>query len=365
MSQGRDIVVVAASAGGLQPLRALLADLPANLPAAVLVVLHVPPTGGRTLPRILDRAGPLSAATAVDGQRLHNGRIYVAPPDRHLLVVEDAVRLSYGPRQNGVRPAADPLFRSAALHAGPRTTAVVLSGTLDDAALGSATVERRGGRVLVQDPVEADYDSMPRSAIAATEHPVVLPVARLASRVAGLAAGDDQEPGYGHEPGLSPESQDALDGELTDEITGLLNGTMETSTQTRRYSHLSCPDCGGPLYSSLTDSQTFDCLVGHRWSPQSLYEMQSASVERALWLAVRVLEEKGRLASRLANAAQERSHLLSAGQFARAAEEAQQAADAIRDAAGGMSTEVLPPPGDGAAVPDDQPGGVALGRGPA
>jgi len=185
-SHGRDIVVVAASAGGLEPLRTLLAGLPADLPAAVLVVLHVPASGGRTLPHILDRAGPLPAAAAVDGEPLRSGRVYVAPPDRHLLVMSDVVRTSRGPRQNGVRPAANPLFRSAALVGGPRTIGVVLSGTLDDAALGSATVEQRGGRIIIQDPVEATYDSMPRCALAVTEHAEIQPTGRLAAAVARL-----------------------------------------------------------------------------------------------------------------------------------------------------------------------------------
>jgi two-component system chemotaxis response regulator CheB len=147
MAIGRDIVVVAASAGGPEPLRVMLGGLPANLPAAVFVVLHIPATGGRSLPSILDRAGPLPAAAAVDGERIRLGRVYIAPADRHLLIIKDTVRLSHGPRQNGFRPAADPLFRSAALHAGPRTIAVVLSGSLDDASLGSATVERCSSRI--------------------------------------------------------------------------------------------------------------------------------------------------------------------------------------------------------------------------
>ena len=175
MLPGRDTVVVAASAGGLLPLRRMLSQLPPDLPAAVLAVMHVPATGGRSLPGILDRAGPLTANSAVDGEEICTGRVYVAPPDRHLLVVKDTVRISRGPRQHRVRPAADPLFRSAALYAGPRAIAVVLSGTLDDGALGSAAVESRGGRVVVQDPADASHDSMPRNAIAATGDPIVVP----------------------------------------------------------------------------------------------------------------------------------------------------------------------------------------------
>jgi two-component system chemotaxis response regulator CheB len=184
---GRDIVVVAASAGGLEPLRVMLAGLPADLPASVHIVLHISATGGRALPHILDRAGPLSCESAVDGAPVRHGRVYVAPPDRHTLIADGRTRLSRGPKQNGLRPAADPLFRSAALFGGPRTTAVVLSGTLDDAALGSATVERQGGAVLVQDPAEAAYQGMPQSALAVTQRATVLEAGQLAAAITQLA----------------------------------------------------------------------------------------------------------------------------------------------------------------------------------
>jgi len=310
----------------------MLSRLPADLPAAVLVVLHVPATGGSSLPRILGRAGPLPAARAVDGERIRPGLIYVAPPDRHLLVVKDVLRLSRGPRQNGVRPAADTLFRSAALHAGPRTTAVVLSGTLDDAALGAATVERRGGAVLVQDPGEADYDGMPRSALAVTSGALVAPAAGLATHVARLAM---------EEAAMRPPDDREPEEELAAEISGLLTGALETNTETRVYSGLSCPECDGPLYVAHEDrAVSYDCVVGHRWSPTSLLEGQGTSVERALWLAIRSLEDRGRLTGRLADAARERGHTLSAGHFYRAAEEAHQSADALRVVADGLVTPV-------------------------
>ncbi|MBO2449919.1 chemotaxis protein CheB [Actinomadura barringtoniae] len=172
----------------------LVAGLPAGLPAAVLVVLHVPATGGHALPRILDRAGVLPAAVAVDGAQLENGRIYVAPPDHHLLVKDHAIHVSAGPRYHGHRPAADPLLVSAAKAAGARVLAVVLSGTLDDGAAGCAAVVKAGGIVAVQEPCECAYDGMPRATLNAVPTAARVPVARLGAyidRQSRREAGDD------------------------------------------------------------------------------------------------------------------------------------------------------------------------------
>jgi two-component system, chemotaxis family, protein-glutamate methylesterase/glutaminase len=342
MPPRRAIVVVGASAGGLDPLRALLRGLPGDLHAALFVVLHIPATGGSALPRILDRSGPLRADTAVDGEPIESGRVYVAPPDQHLLVVEDAVRLSRGPRRNGVRPAADPLFRSAALQAGPRVTAVVLSGTLGDGALGSATVERRGGRVVVQDPDEAEYDSMPRSAIAVTGRPVVVPASGLADQVTRLAASAGGGPAI---PGTAGPAEP--DEELAAEIRGLLDGSLETKPLSPIQSGLTCPECGDPLYFAHRErADTYDCLAGHRWSPRSLVDQHSTVVDRELRLAIRSLEERGRLTARLAETARQRGHLLSATRFALACDEAGRSADALRVAVRAMSAEVAAEPGE-------------------
>lgn len=319
-------------------MRTLLSGLPADLPAALLVVLHIPMTGGSALPSILSRSGPLPAGAAVDGERIQPGRVYVAPPDRHLLVIKEGVRLSRGPRQNGVRPSADPLFRSAALHAGPRVTAVVLSGALDDAALGSATVERLGGRVVVQAPQDADYDSMPRNAIAVTRQPIIVSAQDIAEQVTRLARGED---------GVAAPAAPQPEEELAAEISGLLTGSIETDTRTRSYSDLTCPECAGPLYVKHGDrAETYDCLVGHRWSPQSLAEEHGAAVERALWLAIRSLEERGRLTVRLAEGARERGHTLSARQFDTVAAEARRSADLLREAANSMTAGVPAEPSE-------------------
>jgi len=163
--QGHDIIVVGASAGGVQALCSLVHGLPADLAAAIFVVLHVPAGGTSVLPAILKRSGPLEAVHPADRDPIRHGRIYVAPPDRHLLVHNGFVRVLRGPRENGARPAVDPLFRTAASVYGPRVAAVVLSGNLDDGAAGVLEVKERGGIVVVQDPCEAAFAGMPRTTI--------------------------------------------------------------------------------------------------------------------------------------------------------------------------------------------------------
>jgi two-component system, chemotaxis family, protein-glutamate methylesterase/glutaminase len=182
-SAQRDIVVVAASAGGIEVLRGLLSRLPADLPASLLIVLHIPASSGGALANILDRSGPLPASAAKDGEDIRPGHVYVAPPDHHLLIEDGHVQLSHGPRQNGHRPAADPLFTSAAAACGIRVLAVVLSGTLDDGAAGAAVVERCGGLVAVQDPAASAYAGMPKAALAATRRPKVLSIPEIASLI--------------------------------------------------------------------------------------------------------------------------------------------------------------------------------------
>jgi two-component system, chemotaxis family, protein-glutamate methylesterase/glutaminase len=190
------LVVVGASAGGVEALRALVAGLPPDLDAAVLVVLHIPRSGPSALPTILNRAGPLPATHATDGEPLRAGHIYVAPSDHHLLVLDHRGQLSRGPAENGHRPAVNPLFRSAARAGGPRTIAVVLSGSRDDGTSGAAVVAEQGGRLFVQDPDDALYPSMPRSVIENVGADRICTAAALGPAIAETVAalGPDRRP---------------------------------------------------------------------------------------------------------------------------------------------------------------------------
>ncbi len=186
--QPRLMVGLAASAGGVEALQRVVETLPADFPGALCVVLHIPATGRSLLAPILDRAGPLRAVLAQDGAPLRRGTIYVAPADHHLLVESTRVRLSQGPRENGVRPSADPLFRSLAECWGERAVAVVLSGALQDGSSGVAAVKRAGGTVIVQDPADALVPGMPEHALAATSADHVVPGGAVAALLRRLAA---------------------------------------------------------------------------------------------------------------------------------------------------------------------------------
>lgn len=259
----------------------VVGGLPGDLPVPVLVVLHLSPDHPSHLGHILSRAGPLPAAPANDGEALEAGRIYVAPPDCHLMLEEGEARLYGGPRENGHRPAVDPLFRSAAAVFGPRVVAVVLSGARDDGTAGLAAIKRAGGLALVQDPEDAAVATMPRSAIAQVEVDQVLPVAEIARAiVAGIDALDTK--------GVRLMA-------AADDPTDPVSTTAEPADATG----LTCPECGGALWQ-IEDGgiRRYRCHVGHLFSEESLNEEQGEALEHALWTAVRALEERAALMRR-------------------------------------------------------------------
>jgi two-component system chemotaxis response regulator CheB len=289
------VLAVGGSAGSVEALVELVARLPVDLPAAVLVTVHIGGHSRSSLPRILTRSGPLPAVHARHGEPLRRGRIYVAPPGFHLLAAAGVARLSSGPRVNRHRPAIDVMFASAARWGRDRVVAVVLSGVLDDGAVGAALAARAGGRVVVQDPADALFDSMPRAALSAVRGAVVAPVAELAEVIgkAFHALLDEQ----------SGDGVDAREGEP--EVAGMRMGDSDDpgflSTDEARLTRLSCPDCSGGLAEiDLTGIRYYRCHVGHQYGPRSLEAAQRESAESKLWMAAAALEEHAALARHLA-----------------------------------------------------------------
>jgi two-component system chemotaxis response regulator CheB len=331
---GHDLIVIGASAGGVEAVSALVGALPEDLQAAVCVVLHLRPDVHSHLTEVLARATSLPVVTARNDMPLRPGTIYVGVPDLHFLVERGGdrgvIRLVRGPRENRARPAVDPLFRSAALAFGSRVIAVVLSGALDDGTAGLWAVKERGGIAVVQDPDDAAVSSMPASALAEIEVDHVAS-ARALGPLRGRRA---REPGPAPprvEGGLSAEREPADELERDVSITALDEAAHQ---QIDRYGHpsrFSCPDCGGVLWDLGTEGpMRFRCEVGHAHSGASLAEAQTEAVEAALWSALRALEDRVALMHRRGALATQRGLDSFVKKFEAEEQAAQQHATALR-----------------------------------
>ena len=320
------VVVVGASAGGVEALRDLVALLPSDLRAAVLVVLHLPADAPSALPVILRRAGELPVAQAVDGAPLRAGEVLVAPPNHHLVVIDGSVSLTRGPQENGHRPAVDVLFRSAARAGGDRVLGIVLSGALDDGAAGALAIAARGGRVAVQDFDQALYSSMPRAAATAVPGAERLSLAALAELAHAWAAGRAVDP-----PATPHDLDDLEDLEKEVGMSELDPDAMHADVRPGDPSGFGCPDCGGALFQIEESGLVrYRCRVGHAWSAESLLARQAVDLEGALWMALRSLEEKATLNGELASRADDLGHDRTAARFTESAREAMRAAELVR-----------------------------------
>ncbi len=274
----RDIIVIGASAGGVELLLDLAAELPARLPASIFVVLHTPAGFLSSLPELLSHRGALPAVHPNHGDEISPGRIYVAPPDNHLLVRRGFVEVVRGPKENGHRPSVDATFRSAARAYGARVIGVVLSGHLDCGTAGMMSIKARGGLALVQAPETASAPDMPQSVLRSVPVDHVFRPADLADLRVRLV----QQAPRGHVP-PAPEIR-ALEGERP--------GAPVTEVV--------CPLCQGVLTEAQAGPfRQFRCHVGHTFSLESLAREQSEEMERALWAAVRSLDEGASLSARL------------------------------------------------------------------
>lgn len=276
------LVVIGASAGGVHALRALVSGLPADFPAALLIVLHVG-AHPSLMPALLSARGPLKAKHAIDGEPIAPGHIRMAPPDHHLLVDGRRLRLSRGPKEHHSRPAIDPLFRSAALAMGPAVIGVVLTGRLDDGTAGLQAIKACGGMAVVQHPSDAIESSMPSSALRYVEVDHCVPLAAMAGLLVALvgakAASAPPAPlGLArHEHALSLSEGDP----------------MEHLQAIASPSPFVCPDCKGGLWEMRdTQPRRYRCHTGHAFTLRTLQHAQGEATDEALWGALRALQEK-------------------------------------------------------------------------
>jgi len=274
--------------------------LQADLPAAIFLVLHIPPIKPSLLPEIFSRATQLQVEQDLEDQEmLRSGHIYIAPPDCHLLVENRRVRLVRGPTENRHRPAIDPLFRSAAQAYGPRVIGVILSGTLDDGAAGLRAVKSCGGMTLVQDPKDALFPGMPMNAMKESKVDYCPTVAEMPGFIVDLV----------NRPVPKMRGRRSVAERLNHEAKiAEMKVPLDSMEKLGHPSSLSCPHCNGVLWE-IRDGKAvhFRCRVGHAFSPENLQSAQSEAVEEALWSAVRALEEKTALARKLAEHAPSRA----------------------------------------------------------
>jgi two-component system chemotaxis response regulator CheB len=317
----RDIIVIGASAGGVEAVASLVEALPRDLAAAVFVVVHFPPHATSVLPRILTRRGGMVAVHPEDGDAIELGCVYVAPPDLHLLVERGHVRLVRGPRENAVRPAVDPLFRSAARVYGPRVIGLILTGNLDDGTSGMLAVKSAGGVTVVQDPDDALYAGMPTSAVRHVEMDHVLPLSGIAALLTRLVGQPVEEKGPG--PVARQHSREVP-------ISEMDPAALE-SDRAGAPSGYACPECHGVLWEvEEGDVLRFRCRVGHAYSIETLLAEQGSSMDAALWAGYRALEERAALTERMAERMRERGQVALAARYAEQTTDARGRAELIR-----------------------------------
>jgi len=303
----RDIVVIGGSAGSLQVLQTILSTLPWDFPAAIFVVLHTTEDSPRLLPEILNRSSKLPVMYAVHNAEILPSRVYVAPSgQRHMLLDRGRIRLEPGARENRSRPAVDALFRSAALAYGPQVIGIVLTGNLDDGSAGLLAIKNRGGLAIVQDPDDSDAPSMPASAIEATEVDFILPADQIGPKLVKLAVTEAAE---------------------RVRTISIGEGSMSATGQT-----YACPECGGVLEEAKEGGMLrFRCRVGHLYSPESLLADQTEGVEKALWAAIRSMEEQAEFSDRLADNSKQKKRPRLARRFSEKAAASRENANVLRN----------------------------------
>jgi two-component system chemotaxis response regulator CheB len=275
----------------------LVAQLPAALPAAVLVVQHLSPesTGEPLVARLAAHTG-LHCQLATNGQHLEAGHLYLAPPDRHLLVKDHRLLVTKGPHENSYRPAARNRASAAAVEFNAHTVGVVLTGMLHDGTAGLDFIKRCGGVAVVQDPAEAEYPSMPESALRNVAVDYVVPLDEMGSLLISLVSPDLVPDSSGMETPIPPDLK--LEAAIAERVVG----TTEAAMKLGQMVPLTCPDCGGSLWEIKHGNVLrYRCHTGHAFTAEALAESTHHALEETLWVALRMMEERKNLLTSMAS----------------------------------------------------------------
>jgi two-component system chemotaxis response regulator CheB len=319
----KDIVVIGTSAGGVEALQRLCADLPADFPAAIFVTQHLSPSARSVLPQLLNRAGPLSALSPDDGTEITPGRIHVAAPDLHMLLRPGKVLMRRGPNENRTRPAVNALFRSAAIAYGGRVIGVVLTGLLDDGTDGLIAIKAGGGLSIVQDPDDAEWPSMPQNALKRDHVDHKVPLDGLAALLGRLVREEAA-------PSVPLPDEYVIEDRMAAQDFAIMETDIVTPGQP---SHISCPDCGGVLNQILVEDELrFRCQIGHAFTPLGLVAAQNEELERALAVAARTHRDRIRLFDQMRESAHARRLPHAEGRWAQASREASEMIEVLEGA---------------------------------
>jgi two-component system, chemotaxis family, protein-glutamate methylesterase/glutaminase len=319
----RNIIVIGASAGGFEALKKLVAGLPSDLQASLFIVWHMSPDVRGVLPQVLNRLETIPAEHAADKEPIMPNRIYIAPPNFHLLVEHGRVRVTKGPKENRFRPAVDPLFRSAAYAYGSRVIGVVLTGALDDGTSGLWTVKHLGGTAVVQDPSDAEVPSMPENALREVDVDYVVPVSEMADLLVNLT----QEQLKASEVVMGENKQTEFEIRTAAEDSSFESGIMKFGSLTP----FTCPDCHGVLFELKDGKRSrFRCHTGHAFSSDSLLTTVTESIEDSLWNAIRGIEESVMLLNHMGEHFANLSETHLATLYFKKAHEAQDRIDILR-----------------------------------
>jgi two-component system, chemotaxis family, protein-glutamate methylesterase/glutaminase len=287
------VLVIGASAGGLNAVKELIAQVDRDFPVPVLVVLHISPDiSSDVFLNVLNRSCTLKCMIPKDGDALRAGYLYLAPADHHMMIGSDQkILISKGAPENRSRPSIDPLFRSAALAFGNGVVSLLLSGYLDDGTAGMQVIKRCGGLCIVQDPDDAEFPDMPRNALSNVEVDHVVPLKDMGVLLRGLL---DQDLG---DPPPIPEDI-MIEGRIAERVASDLASVNALGDQVP----FNCPGCGGVLWQVKTDPLLrFRCHTGHAYTSTTLLSEQNKKIEETMWVALRMFEERRNLLTTMAD----------------------------------------------------------------